>query len=162
VALSDSDGRLALPFDVVQRSGDPARDRRVLLALADEAEVEVIVVGLPLSMDGTVGPAAQAALAEADALRAATSVPVETYDERLTTVTADRQLQALDLRGPARRRVIDKVAAAVMLQAWLDGRRQGRPPDPGETTETMSDTTGPQPAASRRAGGRRRPRRRRS
>jgi putative Holliday junction resolvase len=161
VALSDSGGLLATPYEVITRSGDHQRDRRALLALAEEAEVEVIVVGLPLSLDGSVGPAAAAALAEADALRAATSTPIETYDERLTTVTADRSLQALDLRGPARRKVIDKVAAAVMLQAWLDGRR-GRggdevpDPDPRETTETMRETTRRQPPAPPRAGGRRR------
>jgi putative Holliday junction resolvase len=170
VALSDSGGLVATPYEVIQRSGDAARDRRALLGLADEAGVEVIVVGLPLSLDGSVGPAARAALAEVDALRAATRVPVETYDERLTTVTAERSLQALAVRGPARRRVIDKVAAAVMLQAWLDGRRDGgtsaaggdtRPlRDPGggapgehrpagDPTETTSETTPPRPPAAR-------------
>jgi putative holliday junction resolvase len=160
VALSDGGGLVATPYEVVTRSGDPARDRRAVLALAAEAAVEIIVVGLPLSLDGSVGPAARAALDEVDALRAATEVPVETYDERLTTVTADRSLQALDLRGPARRRVIDKVAAAVMLQAWLDGRHAERRPDPRETTETMREPTRHQPPAPGRSGGRR-PRRRR-
>ena len=173
IALSDSGGRVATPYEVITRSGDTARDRRSVLALADEAEVEIIVVGLPLSLDGSVGPAAEAALAEADALRALTEIPVETYDERLTTVTADRSLQALDLKGPARRKVIDKVAASVMLQAWLDGLRVGRTgddvdgvgsdevpdPDSGETTETMRDTTRPQPPAPANPGGRRRSRR---
>jgi putative Holliday junction resolvase len=160
VALSDTGGLVATPYEVVERTGDAERDRRALLALADEAEVEVIVVGLPLSMDGSVGPAARAALAEVDALRAAARVPIETYDERLTTVTADRTLQELDLRGPARRRVIDKVAAAVMLQAWLDGRRAAHrpgaeppaPPEPDSTTtETMREPTRPEPTASRRS-----------
>src|SRR5206468_3309416 len=76
VALSDSGGLLATPYEVITRSGDAVRDRRALLALADEAGVEIIVVGLPLSLDGSVGPAARAALAEAEALRAATRVPV--------------------------------------------------------------------------------------
>jgi putative Holliday junction resolvase len=166
VALSDSGGLVATPYEVITRSGSPDRDRRALLDLADEAGAEIIVVGLPLSLDGSLGPAARAALAEADALRAATSLPVETYDERLTTVTADRSLQALDLKGPARRRVIDKVAAAVMLQAWLDGRHAGRgggdvpDPDARETTETMRDTTRRPPPDPSRPGGRRRSRRR--
>jgi putative Holliday junction resolvase len=155
VALSDSGGLVATPYEVIQRSGDAGRDRRALLDLAEEAGVEVIVVGLPLSLDGSVGPAARAALAEVDVLRAATRVPVETYDERLTTVTAERSLQALELRGPSRRRVIDKVAAAVMLQAWLDGRRDrgtsaaGGHPPAGDPTETTSETTPPRPPASR-------------
>ena len=126
VALSDSGGRVATPYEVITRSGDAVRDRRVLVSLADEVGAEVIVVGLPLSLDGSVGPAARAALAEADALRAAARVPVETYDERLTTVTAERSLQTLELRGKARRRVVDKVAAAVLLQAWLDRQGHGQ------------------------------------
>ena len=162
VALSDSGGLLATPYDTVARSGDPVRDRTAILTLAAEAEVEVIVVGLPLSLDGRVGPAAQAALDEVDALRAATATPIETYDERLTTVTAERSLRELDLRGPARRRVIDQVAAAVMLQAWLDHRRGGGgvtpEPDPRETTETMRDTSRPQPFDGPRQGRRRRSR----
>jgi putative Holliday junction resolvase len=158
VALSDGGGLVATPYEVLIRSGDPERDRRTLLALAAEVEAEIIVVGLPLALDGSVGAAARAALAEVDALRAATPVPVETYDERLTTVTADRSLQALDLRGPARRRVIDKVAAAVMLQAWLD-RRRSEPtettPPAGETTETMRETTRSGQSAPRRRRSRR-------
>jgi NAD(P)-dependent dehydrogenase (short-subunit alcohol dehydrogenase family) len=67
-------------------------------------------------------------------IEAATGLPVELWDERLTTVTADRGLQALDLDARARRRVVDKVAAAVMLQAWLDHRRLAgdRSPAPEE------------------------------
>jgi putative Holliday junction resolvase len=87
-------------------------------------------VGLPLSLDGSVGPAATAALAEADELAAATGLAVETWDERLTTVSADRDLLALSMKAPARRRVVDKVAASIMLQAWLDHRRPPAPEEP--------------------------------
>ena len=86
------------------------------------------MVGLPLSLDGSVGPAAAAALAEVERLGATTELPVDTYDERFTTVTADRHLRAQNMKGRARRQVIDQVAAAVMLQSWLDGRP--RPTDP--------------------------------
>ncbi len=130
VALSDSEGMLATPYEVVPRSGDPARDHRRIAELAAEAGAEALVVGLPLSLDGSIGPAAEAAQAEAEALAAATGLPVETWDERLTTVTADRELIGLDLRAPARRRVVDKVAAAVMLQSWLDHRRLAHSEDP--------------------------------
>ena len=81
-----------------------------------------MVVGLPLSLDGSLGPAARAAIAEAEELAAVVAVPVETFDERLTTVTADRSLMEANMRAEDRRRVVDKVAAAVMLQAWLDRR----------------------------------------
>jgi putative Holliday junction resolvase len=123
VALSDSAGALATPYEVVPRSGDRARDHRRIAALAEEAGAEVLVVGLPRSLDGTDGPAAIAARAEAAELAAATGLTVELWDERLTTVTADRDLMALEMKAPARRKVIDKVAASVMLQAWLDHRR---------------------------------------
>jgi putative Holliday junction resolvase len=66
---------------------------------------------------------ARTMLAEAEQLRATLPVPVETYDERLTTVTAERSLREQGLTGPAGRQVVDQVAAAVMLQAWLDARR---------------------------------------
>ncbi len=125
VALSNSEGTLATPYEVVTRSGDHARDHRAIAALAEETGAESLVVGLPLSLDGSVGAAATAALAEADELAEATGLPVEMWDERLTTVSADRDLLALDLNASARRRVVDKVAAAVMLQAWLDHRRLG-------------------------------------
>lgn len=131
VALANSDGTLATPYEVVIRSGDRARDHRAIAALVEETGAEALVVGLPLSLDGSVGTAASSALVEADELATATGLPVETWDERLTTVSADRDLMALDMKAGARRRVVDKVAAAVMLQAWLDHRRlRSAPEDP--------------------------------
>ena len=82
-----------------------------------------MVVGLPLSLDGTHGPAAKAATNEANRLASVVGVPVEMYDERFTTVTAERGMLEAGLNAQARRKVVDKVAAAVMLQAWLDHRR---------------------------------------
>jgi putative Holliday junction resolvase len=130
VALADSAGTLATPYEVVLRSGDRARDHRRIAELAAETEAVQLVVGLPLSLDGSEGPAAQLALAEVEELRLATGLPVVTWDERLTTVTADRHLMLMDLDARARRRVVDKVAAAVMLQAWLDHRRLTPHEDP--------------------------------
>ena len=133
VALSAS--TLATPYEVVQRSGDKARDHRRIAELVEEAGAEVVVVGLPLSLDGGIGPAAQRVLDEVDAMATALDVPVETWDERLSTVTAEQSLREQNLKGPARRRVVDMVAAAVILQAWLDAHdeasRQSRaaPPD---------------------------------
>jgi putative Holliday junction resolvase len=116
---------VATPYEVVARSGDEARDHDRLRSLAEEAGVVVVVVGLPLSLDGSEGPAARLAREEADRLAKVVGVPVERFDERLTTVSAERGLRAGGLRGPARRQVVDKVAAAVMLQAWLDTKRRG-------------------------------------
>ena len=129
VALSTSDGSMATPYEVVARTGDRAGDHAAIAALADETGAELLVVGLPLSLDGSDGPAARAARAEADELAVATGLPVELWDERFTTVTADRDLMALDLDAKARRRVVDQVAAAVMLQAWLDHRRRAHTPE---------------------------------
>jgi putative Holliday junction resolvase len=122
VAVSDPDRRVATPIEVVARSGDRQRDHRAIAGLVQEWEAERVVVGLPLSLDGSTGPAAQAALAEVDELAAVVGVPVDTADERMTSVTANRALDALDVRGPARRKIVDKVAAAVILQSWLDAR----------------------------------------
>lgn len=124
VAVSDPTGTLASPYDTVVRSGDVSRDHDAIRTLIEEAGAEVLVVGLPLSLDGSVGPAARQVLDEVELLRAAAPVPVETYDERLTTVTADRNLREQGLGGRARRKVVDKAAAAVLLQSWLDARPQ--------------------------------------
>jgi putative Holliday junction resolvase len=123
VAVSDRTGTVATPLTVLERTGSTAEDHRRIRALAEEEEAERVVVGLPLSLDGRTGPAAQRAIAEVGELATVVAVPVETFDERLTTVSADRALREARVRGQARRRVVDKVAAAVMLQAWLDRRR---------------------------------------
>jgi putative Holliday junction resolvase len=125
VAVSDSGGSMAMPYEVVQRSASGREeDHRRLAELVEETGAALVVIGLPLSMDGSVGSAAVAAMAEAEELRGVVGVPVETFDERLTTVSADRGLLQQRMKADARRRVVDKVAAAVMLQAWLDARRR--------------------------------------
>ncbi len=88
------------------------------------------MVGLPLSLDGSHTAAARKAVAEAQRLGVVTNRPVETYDERLTTVTAHQLLREQGVSGPDRRDQVDKVAAAVLLQAWLDARRHDRPETP--------------------------------
>jgi putative Holliday junction resolvase len=128
LALSDPLRVLAGPLTVLERTGDRAADHAAILRHAAESEASVIVVGLPLSLStGRPGPAARATLDEVAQLsRRATAcdppVAVETYDERLTTVTAQRSLATGGVRARDRRSKVDKVAAAVMLQSWLDGR----------------------------------------
>lgn len=123
VAVSDPGGILASPYEVLARTGDLEQDRRRLKAIVDEVEAVLVVVGLPLSMDGSLGRAATAAVEETARLAEVLApVPVESFDERLTTVSADRSMMQGKMNAQARRKVVDKVAAAVMLQAWLDSR----------------------------------------
>jgi putative holliday junction resolvase len=126
IATSDRSETLASPLTVVMRSGSIKRDHQVIAALVAEEEADLIVVGLPLSMDGSIGKAAQAALDEAELIGRVAGVPVEMFDERLTTVSAHRSLIEQNMRREARRKVVDKVAAAVMLQAWLERRAEAR------------------------------------
>lgn len=124
VSLSDAGGVLASPLLTIERTGNASAIYRRLAALVAEEAVDVVVVGLPLSLDGTEGTAALAARAEADALADVLAVPVVTHDERLTTVTAHQQLRAAGVDGRRRRQIVDQQAAAVLLQAWLDAERQ--------------------------------------
>ena len=122
IAVSDRTGTIASPLTMLQRSGSVRRDHEAIRALVVEEEAEMLVVGLPLNMNGTSGPAARAAVAEAEALATVVGVPVITFDERRTTVTADRALIEAGISAQARRKLVDKVAAAVLLQTWLDSR----------------------------------------
>lgn len=122
IAVSDRTGTIASPLVVLQRSGSVRRDHAAIAALVVEEEAEMLVVGLPLNMNGTSGPAAKAAVAEAEALATVVGVPVIMFDERRTTVTADRALMEARIGAQARRKLVDKVAAAVLLQTWLDSR----------------------------------------
>lgn len=123
VAVSDRSGTIATPLTVLTRGRSRCEDHERIAALVREEEAECVVVGLPHSLSGRDGPAARAARAEITALASVVGVPVETYDERFTTVTANRALAEGGVRGAARRSVVDKVAAAVILQSWLDARR---------------------------------------
>lgn len=121
VAVSDVEGRVATPLVVLDRHRDRARQHCEIGELAAEWEATTILVGLPIDLRGEIGPAAQNVLGEVEELRAATGLPVEAYDERLTTRIADRSLRERgDLDGRARRKVVDMVAASVILQDWLD------------------------------------------
>lgn len=124
IALAPSDASVAVPYEVLERSRDRDQDHSALAGMVADVGAEVVVVGLPTSLDGTDGPAAIAAQAEAAEIAAALGpdVRVELHDERYTTVTAQQMLAAAGVRGPAQREVIDKVAAAVILQSWLDGQ----------------------------------------
>lgn len=122
IALSDPTGMIASPLLVIDRKGGQ-HDLQEIARLARDYEVGEIVVGMPTDLRGEHGVAAQHAQAEIDQLRAITDLPVRVYDERLTSAAAQRTLRAggLDTRG--QRGVIDKVAAALLLQSYLDRQR---------------------------------------
>ena len=100
--MSDRSGTIASPLTMLPRTGSQREDHRRMAALVVEEEAEIVVVGLPINMAGEIGPAAQGAMAEAEALATVVSVPVVTYDERLTTVTADRALMEANMTASGR------------------------------------------------------------
>jgi putative Holliday junction resolvase len=127
LATADTDRGIALPLPAVAVRDDGAHLREIA-RLAAERRAERVVVGLPLRLDGTEGPAARAARAFADAVTRATGLPVEPFDERMTTAQAEREMIGLGTRRGRRRELIDSAAAVLLLQAWLDARRQDDAP----------------------------------
>jgi putative Holliday junction resolvase len=121
VAISDPGGTFALPLGVIERSSDNSYIDR-LADLAASRGVDEVVVGLPLRLSGSQGPEAHDARALAEALHALLGVPVHLVDERLTTRQAEGSLAGAGVRSRARRGRIDQVAAAVLLQGFLDSR----------------------------------------
>ena len=131
IALSDSDLTVATPLDVVERSGNVGKDHIAILKITDEWEVQKIIVGLPISLDGTLGPSAQSVMDEIKMLRGVTDIPIETHDERFTTVTAEQILLQQNVKRDKKKRVIDKVAAAIILQGWIDSFNKSKDDRPG-------------------------------
>lgn len=127
VAISDPDERLAVPLRVLERRGGAA-DARTVADLARREGVGRIVVGLPVSLDGSLGPQARQTQAFAELLRTATDAEVELYDERLSTLEAERHLRRMGMREREMRSRRDAVAAAIILQAYLDSRRSAPSP----------------------------------
>ena len=123
VAICDPGGVLATPLVTVQRDIDGGSDLRTIAGLVAEHEAVGVVVGLPRTLAGREGPAAQAARAFADALAGVLDVPVELSDERLTTVVATQQLRERGVKGRKQRAVVDQAAAVAILQGWLDAHR---------------------------------------
>jgi putative Holliday junction resolvase len=119
VAASDPDRRLATPVETVPRSRF-ARDAKRLLSLASERRAVGFVLGLPINMDGTEGPRAQATRAFGRNLSNLTALPIALWDERLSTAAVERALIEADASRAKRKAVIDQHAAAYILQGALD------------------------------------------
>jgi putative Holliday junction resolvase len=122
IALSDPLGLAARPLMTLERTSW-GRDLERIGDLIRENDVRRIVVGLPLDMDGEKGGRARLTEAFMRRLRGATGLPVIPWDERLTTVQAERILVSADVSRARRRRVVDQLAAVIILQAYLDSRR---------------------------------------
>ncbi len=122
VAISDPERRLAVSVGTVQVGRPPGEMRAIADLVAEHAAV-LVVLGEPVSMDGSRGTRASHAASFAEALRAFLDVPVVLHDERLSTVEAERSLREAGVTGRRRRSVVDAAAAQIILQAWLDGAR---------------------------------------
>ncbi|HEY4028048.1 MAG TPA: Holliday junction resolvase RuvX [Candidatus Dormibacteraeota bacterium] len=125
VAVSDPTGTIAQPLGAVPAEPAATLVER-LTALAREQEATGLVVGLPRRLDGGVGPEAKAARALADELRRTSGLTVTLVDERLTSVAAERALLATGASRARRRQLSDQVAAALILQSYLDAAAGGR------------------------------------
>ena len=125
VALSDPTELLASPLTVLRRT-TLERDLAELRRLAEANDVEKVLVGLPLHMSGEEGNEAERARSFAAEVEAALGLPVELVDERLSSVEAERQLMESGVRWRRRKERLDAVAAAVILQAYLDTERYKR------------------------------------
>lgn len=127
LAICDPGEMLASPLTTITHY-DPAQVAQQAAQAAASQKAQQIVVGYPLNMDGTAGPRAQLCRDFAQTLSDLTPIPVTLWDERGTTVTATRYLNATDTRGKKRKQVIDSVAATVILESYLAWRKN----HPGE------------------------------
>lgn len=122
VAFSDELGWTAQPYKTLQRK-NIQQDLRDIRDLANEHRVGTVVVGLPKNMNGTLGRQAREVTAFARRIEQELGVPVVLWDERLTTVAANRVLIQADLSRAKRKKKVDKIAAALILQGYLDSGR---------------------------------------
>jgi putative holliday junction resolvase len=123
IATSDVRGVMASPLLVLSRTGSRQQDHQRLRELVVEEEAAFVVVGVPVALNGKHELAAQAALDEIAELQGRLGVPVHTWDERMSSAIVHKQLAAQNVSSRRRRDQVDKHAAAVILQGWLDANR---------------------------------------
>lgn len=123
VAISDPLGIIARPLPCIRRRGDN-RDIEAIAALVREFSVESVVLGLPLTLDGNEGDQAKKAISFGEKIRDRVGVAVETWDERMTTVQAERHLIASGVRREKRKELRDSLSAVLLLQSALDCRNR--------------------------------------
>lgn len=132
VAVSDELGMLAHPVETIPARGDATRR---IAEIVREKNAERVVIGLPRHMNGSVGVGAAEALAFAEKLRACVACEVVTWDERMTTLAANRALRDSGQKSRSSRGVVDQVAAQMILQGYLDSLQAGRSFDEGATAQ---------------------------
>ncbi|ADC50428.1 hypothetical protein BpOF4_11875 [Alkalihalophilus pseudofirmus OF4] len=121
IALSDELGWTAQGIETLRRNEeDPESDFLKIAELAKQNDVETIVIGLPKNMNGTIGPSGERCMEFADSLKEHVDCEFVMWDERLTTVAAERMLVSADVSRKKRKKVIDKMAAVMILQGYLD------------------------------------------
>ena len=121
--MSNSERSIATPYSVITRSGDPLRDYAQILEIANEWQVNTLVFGLPISLDGSLGPAAKKTKSEIKEVQKLTDLNVQTFDERFTTVTAEQIIRDQNISKEKGRGLVDQIAASIILQAWIDTQR---------------------------------------
>lgn len=126
VAASDARGSIAMPVTVLD-AGRLRGDISPLRRIAEDYEPQVLLVGLPLSLDGSEGPQAVSVRRVADGIGAALGVPIQYVDERLSSAQAERLMAEAGLSERQRRGKVDAVAASIFLQSWLDSRDNEAP-----------------------------------
>jgi len=123
IGIAMSVGNIAIPVAVIKRTGGES-DLERIAALTGEYETELVVVGLPRSMDGSIGAQAESVIEFAKSLSDYIDIPIDMCDERLTTVMADRLMREGGAKRRQRKANIDAMAAAVILQAYIDGKNR--------------------------------------
>ncbi len=123
VAVSDPMGIIANPLETYTRKGDINRDAQYIVDLAKSREVTLFVSGLPLGLNGNENEQTRKTREFIDVLTSLTDIPVKYLDERFTTLSAERTLIQGNVRREDRKKVIDKVAATIILQNYLDSKR---------------------------------------
>src|SRR5271156_2384480 len=121
IGLAITDGKVAYPLATMERRS-LKHDLEAIRSRLAERAVSLIVVGLPLNMDGTEGPSARAARAFAEHLRSATGLQVEMFDERLTSFEAEDRLREASASRTSKKAARDAVAAAIILEGWLESQ----------------------------------------
>ena len=122
VALSDPTGLLGSPLTTLTRT-NPRHNFNAILDLVTEHEIETIVVGLPISLNGTIGPQGQKTLNFCDELRETISVPIKMLNEQYTSAEAELRIRESGEKPSKNRGRVDAIAAAIILQEWLDAER---------------------------------------
>lgn len=123
VAVTDASQTLATPVATINRAASREADHAAIAGMVQEYGAIGLVVGLPVSLSGEIGPAALGVLQEVAELRSTVDVEVETVDERMTTVAAAGSMRSSGLRSRRRRQFIDQAAATELLQTWVERRK---------------------------------------